>query len=991
MPKSSNESSRQMLEYIKKVAAAGRGGDTKLAYLSSSARQLLKDLGGAGTKNPKTKLPEYRRRRFLEEGEVMEPSAGAPPAAPAFQPPPVMPEPPPVMPEPPAAMTPIASEPPQAPPMDPRDFRLAQEPRPMFSGMLPRNARQEFDEIAAPAPVAQADPVSVAPTPEPAVGSSAADLEELGRSLSASGMTAPPGLEEMLSTLTPGSLSSARESILPPAPQEPAPTPSEGNEPDPRALAAQREEELESERRYKQQEADRRAALDAYAMEQTRIAREEAQRFITEAQNKKPEPMPEPSETRASVRAGEDLSVTAAQRDAEVRRAADAQRRVEEGELARRRDEELRRAAEEEAARRQAEEAAARRAQEEAARAAQEEASRRAQEEAARKAAQEEAARVAQDAAARKAAQDAAAARQAEEEAARKAAEDAARVQPPIAPPAQPPIAPPAQPPVTQPPPGLINSPIQQPPAAPPPPPSAGIIVPPPSPPGLETPNIRTGEFIDKNLNGIDDRDEPPPSAAPVIPAPPKRKPEFFIPDRFFDDNTDIGRLLKRVGGGRSVSRGPSTKGGLKRGAPKPPVDQIPGADRPRPVRPEPPVGLFPEPPGGDQPTIPVQPPPNIPVRGPESQIPVRPLPGPLPTPIGAGTPTPYFNPNAGGLTPGTVPVSQMPESLKTSKVPLDAIARNPNLSPTILGGQENLGYYKDRLGNLIMAPGAVRPPGFALGGEVTDEEEDYGEQDVASARAMLDRLSSEAPEFRAIPTKRRARRQEAERGSAKGMAMELEQMSKPQGPRTKRQAEELRQKMELLRDTLGMPTLTRAGLAREGELLAQRFAEGGEAESSWLPLQTRTYLESVIGSDKKTAPLTEKSFSAKELAKLRELIALAEERPVSSKKTGKPLPGVVSYAHHTEQIRRNNPETGLPLSMVDSDFNPAESANLRNTLGTFSFERMPDGSIIVKDAYDYTGDIAEEGNPLIQFANWRGVNRPVSVRLPSEPKKGKR
>jgi hypothetical protein len=104
-----------MLEYIKKVAAAGRGGDTKLAYLSSSARQLLKDLGGAGTKNPKTKLPEYRRRRFLEEGEFMEPSAGAPPAAPAFQPPPVMPEPP-------AAMTPIASEPPQAPPMDPRDF-----------------------------------------------------------------------------------------------------------------------------------------------------------------------------------------------------------------------------------------------------------------------------------------------------------------------------------------------------------------------------------------------------------------------------------------------------------------------------------------------------------------------------------------------------------------------------------------------------------------------------------------------------------------------------------------------------------------------------------------------------------------------------------------------------------------------------------------------------------------------------------------------------
>ncbi len=899
-----------MLEYIKKVAAAGRGGDTKLAYLSSSARQLLKDLGGAGTKNPKTKLPEYQRRRFLEEGEFMEPSAGAPPAAPAFQPPPVMPEPP-------AAMTPIASEPPQAPPMDPRDFRLAQEPRPMFSGMLPP---------AAPTPPVEAAPPPAAPEPvaSPAVQSPFDD------DMTPAQRRAAARRDEDL--LRPPQMTPGRDMPSPPvaAPPPPPPPPAVVEPPPPPPPPPAQ------------------APVAQPPVAQPPIA--------PPAQ---PVPPPAPPPPPPNMRTDQFI-------DKNLNGIDD-------------------------------------------------------------------------------------------------------RDEPPPA--AQPPVAPPAPPaPPPAPPPGLVESPIQkqpappqtgqppgtgiffpQPPSSPPPPPPT-----PPAPPGSQDPNMRTDRFIDKNLNGIDDRDESPASVSPkpprlrttdmqdsnnngiddrdepggadydpnnpkkppsrgdspimqppvlgdgiripevpkdkAAPAPPvKRTPQVSIPGRFLDDNTDIGRLLKRVGGGRSVSRGPSTKGGLKRGAPKPPVDEIPGADRPRPVRPEPPVGLFPEPPGGDQPTIPVQPPPNIPVRGPESQIPVRPLPGPLPTPIGAGTPTPYFNPNAGGLTPGTVPVSQMPESLKTSQVPLDAIARNPNLSPTILGGQENLGYYRDRLGNLIMAPGAVRPPGFALGGEVTDEEEDYGEQDAASARAMLDRLSSEAPEFRAIPTKRRARRQEAERGSAKGMAMELEQMSKPQGPRTKRQAEELRQKMELLRDTLGMPTLTRAGLAREGELLAQRFAEGGEAESSWLPLQTRTYLESVIGSDKKTAPLTEKSFSAKELAKLRELIALAEERPVSSKKTGKPLPGVVSYAHHTEQIRRNNPETGLPLSMVDSDFNPAESANLRNTLGTFSFERMPDGSIMVKDAYDYTGDIAEEGNPLIQFANWRGVNRPVSVRLPPEPKKRKR
>jgi len=41
------------------VASAGRGGDTKLAHLSSQSAALLKSQGGAGTINPKTGLPEY--------------------------------------------------------------------------------------------------------------------------------------------------------------------------------------------------------------------------------------------------------------------------------------------------------------------------------------------------------------------------------------------------------------------------------------------------------------------------------------------------------------------------------------------------------------------------------------------------------------------------------------------------------------------------------------------------------------------------------------------------------------------------------------------------------------------------------------------------------------------------------------------------------------------------------------------------------------------
>jgi hypothetical protein len=192
---------------------------------------------------------------------------------------------------------------------------------------------------------------------------------------------------------------------------------------------------------------------------------------------------------------------------------------------------------------------------------------------------------------------------------------------------------------------------------------------------------------------------------------------------------------------------------------------------------------------------------------------------------------------------------------------------------------------------------------------------------------------------------------------------------------------------------------LTRSTLDRAGPLVARRFADGGEAESGKgmldkllgkTSLQTRTYAESVRDPNKLRAPLTEKSMSANELAKLRELIAIAESNPALSEKTGKPLPGVVDYAHHREQIRRRNPKTGLPLAMLDSDLNVGESGNLRNTLGQFVYERLPDGTLVVKDRYDYTGDVAEKTNPLVKYATYKGVDRPVNITLPPEVKRKK-
>jgi hypothetical protein len=46
-------------DMLKRVAKAGRKGDTKLAYVGPEARAMLKSMGGSGTVNPRTGLPEY--------------------------------------------------------------------------------------------------------------------------------------------------------------------------------------------------------------------------------------------------------------------------------------------------------------------------------------------------------------------------------------------------------------------------------------------------------------------------------------------------------------------------------------------------------------------------------------------------------------------------------------------------------------------------------------------------------------------------------------------------------------------------------------------------------------------------------------------------------------------------------------------------------------------------------------------------------------------
>jgi hypothetical protein len=248
----------------------------------------------------------------------------------------------------------------------------------------------------------------------------------------------------------------------------------------------------------------------------------------------------------------------------------------------------------------------------------------------------------------------------------------------------------------------------------------------------------------------------------------------------------------------------------------------------------------------------------------------------------------------------------------------------------------------------------------------------------------------------------RRPIRQETDKGTARGMAMELESLTAAQGPKRApdtlaellKMSESVRSRdamsaKDLMRDTFGTEKLTKKQLSRLGDLMTRRFAEGGEVAPGIgmalqqliekAPLQVRTYLESVRDPRKRTAPITAGDLTEAERQKLMDVIAFAEQDRGGRR-------GVVDYDTHEGYRRKNAPMGSIPLP--DSDFTVTDSANLRNTLGQFTFKRMPDGSLVVKDRYDYTGDVGERLNPLIRYANKVGVNRPVDIKLPAEKRK---
>ena len=891
MPKAKKSSNKDTSDFIKKVASAGRGGDTELAHLSPKARELLKKLGGAGTKNPKTKLKEYRVREpgvspFAEEsldefGLADTPAQAFPAVAqPLFGP-----------------AEAIASDP---VPYSPRI--IEEEPTPPMPPAQPKVA-----DFAAPAPP---PPPQMAPgygntPPSPVFGGGRVELGDAG----AEPMSARP------------------EVMVRPQKQD--------------SVAAFIREQEERDRAPRTEDDQPITAPGSAANDLSQFTGTSATPTFT----------PEQLAALAKINAGGFGNLTTGINLSGIglggsympggSATGGTTTQLDEEEQRRAAEEAARKAAEEEANRRAAEEAAKRKAAEDAARqAAEQEAARQAAEEEARRRA-EEARRIAeQDAQARRAAEEARRVaeetemrRLAEEAARRRAEEEKNRGPSPVAPGAGTGGG-------VSPPPGLIDSPLPTNPPA-----TGGGTVP-------GGGGVRTADFIDRNGNGVDDRDERPSRGGGINYG------------SFFGEDTDIGRLLKRIGrgGGDNTSPGlPSGPGGGR--IPElPPTGGLPA----RPVAGFPPdTGASPvtSPPGGGY----------IPTPGP--------IPGyqaaPLPTMPGAGTGTPFFTPAAGGLTPGTIPASQMPQSLQTSNIPLQAIGANPNLSPTVLGGAQNLGYYTDRFGNVILSPGAVKPPGRKKGGPSNQEElmqllqeqsEAEGYRDLDSARSMLERLSSEpassktevslSPNAQSVRrTSRTPIRQDSERGSARGMAMELEEVTKTQGPRTKRQTEDARQKMELVRETLGMPTFSQATLAREGELLAKRFNEGGEAKGF-----AREKLEELLEAAGRGARKVKRA--AAEMASVADIPARAERESVAAfgiKESGGGKADAMRHLmYQADLTRRFNPTAANVISRLNELTSPGQSKaeyemDLYNdALGREIGERAGSEEDVVKLAREY-------------------------------------
>ena len=180
------------------------------------------------------------------------------------------------------------------------------------------------------------------------------------------------------------------------------------------------------------------------------------------------------------------------------------------------------------------------------------------------------------------------------------------------------------------------------------------------------------------------------------------------------------------------------------------------------------------------------------------------------------------------------------------------------------------------------------------------------------------------------------------------------------------------------------------------------RFATGGEASASDMlkqikqavvPAQLRTFLDTVLmdKADRAGRPITEKDFSETELRQILDTITTARKNRTAEKRYNDNYkPSAKEQKENDELFKKafGTSDAALQLQrekmQAEKDYfqsgkgsvnymdypgylsgvrdsTLSKEGAIRNTLGRFVYETLPDGRIKVKDTYDFKDDLAKE------------------------------
>jgi hypothetical protein len=268
----------------------------------------------------------------------------------------------------------------------------------------------------------------------------------------------------------------------------------------------------------------------------------------------------------------------------------------------------------------------------------------------------------------------------------------------------------------------------------------------------------------------------------------------------------------------------------------------------------------------------------------------------------------------------------------------VDLLQQNPSLAPQPLGGQGNMGYMTDRLGNIIRSPMMPRPVfAFARGGDVStdallqrvNEYNLYGDDPeyYSESRNMLQEMPgvsettySESPSTKTVKKiTKRPLEAKSSKGFGKGMAMEVESLTTSKGTSPKalkgtakddfmelartyklkaREAENMAR--GLSRDTFNAPTLEKPSLTK-GSLTKRRFEKGGEVKK----------FEGESLQSPEEQPVVEESSASRALKQL-----VAPVREGIKGYFGMEPETSGSEAYRTGQALSNMPGAGAPAAL---------------------------------------------------------------------------